>query len=138
MKINKVTTHWKGGTLLEADNPNGRTLLMDDSSKMGEGFGPKALMLASLAGCSGIDIGILLEKMRLTVDDFRIDTVGELTEEDPKYYHKVTVEYHFYGPELQESKIKKAVELSVEKYCGVMEMFRRFAQLDISIHYHKK
>lgn len=136
MKKNIVTTHWRGGTMLEADNPNGKTLLMDDTSKGGEGYGPKALMLASLAGCSGIDIGMLLDKMRLEVDDFRIDTIGQLTEEDPKYYDKVKVEYHFFGTALPEAKIKKAVDLSVEKYCGVMEMFRRFAEVDISIYYH--
>jgi putative redox protein len=47
------------------------------------------------------------------------------------------VKYHFYGSDLNESKINKAVDLSVEKYCGVMEMFRRFSDVKTSIHLHK-
>ena len=61
---------------------------------------------------------------------------GELTEEHPKYYHSVTVDYHFYGSDLNKSKCEKAVKLSVEKYCGVMEMFRRFAVIKTNIIYH--
>lgn len=135
----KVTTHWKGNTLFEADNPSGLNLNMDTSPKHGgysQGHRPKALMLASLAGCSGLDVVSILDKMRVKLSDFRMDTYGELTAEDPKYYHKVKVEYHFYGKDLNETKIKKAVDLSIEKYCGVMEMFRRFADIETTIHYH--
>lgn len=136
----KVITQWKGNTLFEADNPSGKTLLMDTSPKDGEysaGLRPKALMLASLAGCSGLDVTMILDKMRVTISDFRIDVTGELTEEDPKYYHTVTVDYHFFGADLPREKIQKAVDLSVEKYCGVMEMFRKFSEVTTSIHYHE-
>ncbi len=136
----KVITHWKGNALFEADNPSGKTLLMDTTPKDGEfsaGLRPKALMLASLAGCSGLDVAGIIDKMRIKVSDFRIDITGELTEVDPKYYHKVSVEYHFYGADLAKEKIQKAVDLSVEKYCGVMEMFRKFAEVQISVHYHE-
>ena len=93
-------------------------------------------MLSSLAGCSGLDVVSLLEKMRASIDDFKIIVTGELTEEHPKFYNKILVEYHFYGKELDGEKINKAVNLSVEKYCGVMEMFRQFATIDIKIHLH--
>ena len=135
----KVITHWKGNSKFESDNPSGKTLLMDTSEEHGahnSGLRPKAMMLSSLAGCSGLDVVSILDKMKVTVSDFRIDTHGELTEEHPKYYHTVSVEYHFYGKDLEESKIKKAVDLSIEKYCGVMEMFRKFANVKTSIHYH--
>lgn len=135
----KVITQWKGNLQFEANNPNGKTVLMDTSQENGgqnSGLSPKAMMLASLAGCSGVDIIPILNKMKVQISDFRIDTYGQLTEVHPKYYHSVTVEYHFYGSNLDEIKIKKAVDLSVEKYCGVMEMFRRFATLTIAIHYH--
>lgn len=137
----KVITHWKGNSQFESDNPSGKTLLMDTSEEHGgynSGLRPKAMMLASLAGCSGLDVVSILDKMKVKISDFRIDTYGDLTEEHPKYYHTVSVEYHFYGENLPESKIKKAVDLSVEKYCGVMEMFRRFATVKTSIHYHNK
>lgn len=135
----KVTTHWKGNLQFESDNPNGKTVLMDTSAEHGgnnSGLSPKAMMLSSLAGCSGLDVISILDKMKVKLKDFRIDINGELTEEHPKYYHTVNVEYHFYGEHLNEDKIQKAVDLSVEKYCGVMEMFRRFAKVNTSIHYH--
>ena len=135
----KVTTHWKGNMQFESDNPSGKTLLMDTSPENGghnSGLGPKAMMLSSLAGCSGLDVVSILDKMKVKISDFRIDCYGELTDEHPKYYDKVLVEYHFYGKDLNENKIKKAVDLSIEKYCGVMEMFRRFANVTTEIHYH--
>ena len=74
--------------------------------------------------------------MKLEVADFKIETIANLTEEHPKVYDAVTVEYHFYGKNLDENKLQKAVNLSVEKYCGVMEMFRQFAKIDIKTIFH--
>ena len=139
--INKITTEWKGGMTFESDNPSGKTLMMDtDVEGSNERFGlsPKALMLSSLAGCTGLDVVSVLEKMKVNDYEFKMEVSGELTDEHPKYYHKVKLDYHFYGKDLNEKKIKKAVDLSVEKYCGVMEMFRQFAKLDTEIHYHNK
>ena len=48
------------------------------------------------------------------------------------------VEYHFHGANLKEDKLQKAVDLSVEKYCGVMEMFRQFAEVEIKTFFHNK
>ena len=140
MNTNIVTTTWRENKLFESDNPGGRTLLIDTSEAHGgndAGYRPKALMLSSLAGCSGLDVVSLLEKMRVTLTDFIIVVTGELTAEHPKFYNKVLVDYHFYGSELPEDKINKAVDLSVEKYCGVMEMFRQFATITIGIHLHQ-
>jgi putative redox protein len=103
-----------------------------------KGLRPKALMLSSLAGCSGLDVVSLLKKMRAEVNDFKMVVHGELTEEHPRYYHKVVIEYHFYGSDLQEDKINKAVKLSVDQYCGVMEMFRQFAKVSTEVYLHKQ
>jgi len=136
---NKVITHWKGALQFESDNPSGKLVMMDASIENGgynSGLSPKAMMLSSLAGCSGLDVVSILKKMKVKFSDFRIDTYGELTDEHPKYYNSVKVEYHFYGKNFDKEKIEKAVGLSVEKYCGVMEMFRKFAEVETSIHYH--
>ncbi|MFD1161398.1 OsmC family protein [Hwangdonia seohaensis] len=137
----KVTTQWKGDMVFESDNPRWDSIMMDASEEFGgtnSGMAPKAMMLSSLAGCSGLDVVSVLKKMRIKIDDFKMIVEGELTDEHPKYYHKVSVDYHFYGKDLNENKIKSAVDLSVEKYCGVMEMFRHFAEIKIDIHYHNK
>ncbi|MCH7784056.1 MAG: OsmC family protein [Bacteroidetes bacterium] len=138
---NTVITVWKENMLFESDNPSGHSVLIESGTEHGGneiGLRPKAMMLSSLAGCTGLDIVSLLKKMRAEVDDFKLVVNGELTDEHPKYYHSVTVEYHFYGRDLKEDKINKAVDLSIEKYCGVMEMFRQFAELKTEVHFHKK
>ncbi len=123
----------------ESSNPSGLNLVIDagpDAGGEGKGLKPKALMLSALAGCSGLDVAMLIKKMKLDVDEFRIDTSANLTDEHPKYYDAVTIEYHFKGNNLNEKKLQRAVDLSVEKYCGVMEMFRKFAKLKIETIFH--
>ncbi|MGJ5643115.1 OsmC family protein [Formosa sp. S-31] len=134
-----VTTQWKKNVQFESDNPSGHKVLIDlgpENGGKGEGLRPKALMLTALAGCSGVDITPMLEKMKVEIEDFKIVIEGHLTEDTPSYYHTVTVDYHFYGKDLDEKKINRAVNLSVDKYCGVMEMFRRFAEIKVTSHFH--
>ncbi|MEO0505419.1 MAG: OsmC family protein [Bacteroidota bacterium] len=136
---NHITTKWVGGMAFESNNPSGLDLRIDagpDDGGEGNGLRPKALMLSGLAGCSGLDVASLIKKMKLEVNNFHIETIANLTDEHPKYYDAVRIEYHFHGPNLNEAKLQKAVDLSVEKYCGVMEMFRRFAKLDIQTFFH--
>jgi len=135
----KITTHWQGGLTFESDNPSGKTVKMDtDIDAQDERFGlsPKAMMLSSLAGCSALDVISTLDKMKVEIDDFKIEISGELTDEHPRYYHSVVVDYHFYGADLNKKKCERAVDLSVEKYCGVMEMFRRFAKVETNNYFH--
>ena len=139
MNKNIVSTVWTEKSHFETDNPSGHKLTMFDASDDNGntvGFGPKALMLSSLAGCSGLDVVSLLIKMRAEVADFKIEVTAELTDEHPKFYNKVKVDYHFTDTELQPEKIQKAVNLSVTKYCGVMEMFRQFAEVKTEIFLH--
>ncbi|MBF01917.1 MAG: osmotically inducible protein OsmC [Flavobacterium sp.] len=139
MTTHSTTTTWKRNMQFESTNPSGETFLINAAPEhggAGAGLRPKALLLSSLAGCSGLDVASLIEKMKLEVTDFKIETIANLTEEHPKVYDEVTVEYHFYGKNLDENKLQKAVNLSVEKYCGVMEMFRQFAKIDIKTFFH--
>jgi putative redox protein len=138
---NHISTKWLGNMAFESTNTSGYTLKIDVAKEDGgdsSGLRPKALMLSSLAGCSGLDIAGLIKKMKLDVDEFHIETIANLTDEHPKYYDKVVIEYHFHGSNLIEAKLQRAVDLSVEKYCGVMEMFRRFAELEIKTIFHSK
>ena len=138
---NHITTQWKGNMAFETNNTSGLNFNIDagpEDGGEGKGMRPKALMLSALAGCSGLDVAMMFRKMKLDVRDFRIETIAELTDEHPKYYDKVVVEYHFYGKNLSEPKLQRAVDLSVEKYCGVMEMFRKFADVQIKSVFHNE
>lgn len=136
----KITTNWKGNMLFDSDNPSGHHVLMDTDveGKAREGLSPKALMLSSLAGCSGLDVVSILDKMKINTYDLKMEVEGLLTDEHPKYYHTVILDYHFTGQDLNEEKINRAVQLSIDKYCGVMEMFRRFAEVKTNVHFHNK
>lgn len=137
-KLN-VTTTWKGKMQFESTNPSGETILINAGEENGgEGLGllPKAMMLSALAGCSGLDVASLIEKMKLEVGDFKIEITANLKEEHPKIYDTIILEYHFYGINLEQVKLQSAVDLSIEKYCGVMEMFRQFATLETKTFFH--
>ena len=140
MVKNIIKTVWTEKSQFKSDNPSGYEFTMFDKSQdNGDvvGFAPKALMLSSLAGCSGLDVVSLLEKMRAEVANFKVEVTAELTDEHAKFYNKVKVDYHFTDSELHPEKIQKAVNLSVTKYCGVMEMFRQFADVEIEIFLHE-
>lgn len=137
---NTIVTKWLGNTLFESDNPSGLSLRIDtspESGGSGQGLRPKALMLSSLAGCSGLDIVFILKKMRMEVKDFSIDIIGHLTDDVAAIYHTVDLTYNFYGDNLDHKKLEKAVDLSVNKYCGVMTMFKKFATINIKIENHQ-
>ena len=137
MATQKIKLNWKENVHFESEGPGG-VVPIDGSEEIGgqwKGLRPKALMLSALAGCSGIDVSSLIKKMRIKVDTFDIDVEAELTEEHPKFYHKVWVTFNFYGENLDQKKIEKAVNLSVDRYCGVMEMFRQFAKVETKINY---
>ncbi|MFO7873903.1 MAG: OsmC family protein [Bacteroidales bacterium] len=130
-----VSTSWKGDMVFEAE-VNGHSLIMDAPEEAGgkdQGPRPKPLMLASLAGCTGMDVIAMLKKMRVDVEGFHIHIEGNVTEEPPKHYNHMTVVYEFIGKDLPEDKLKKAVDMSREKYCGVSYLYRQVMELDYDI-----
>jgi len=132
-----IETQWQGNMLFTVNEPGGEIKIDSDPIFGGQNKGvlPKPLMLSALAGCTGMDVVSLLKKMRAEVADFKIEVKGHLTDEHPKYYDKVTVIYKFYGTDFKKEKIEKSVKLSIERYCGVMEMFRHFAEVTTRIEY---
>ena len=135
MATNTINSVYKGGmnftTLID-----GHTIIIDlDKASGGNdgGPGPKILMLVSLAGCTGLDVVSILNKMKVIFSDFTINVEAHLTEVHPKIYDDVTITYSIKVSKADESKVEKAVGLSQDKYCGVSEMFRAFAKLSIKI-----
>lgn len=138
----KIKTEWKGKMAFNSTIEGGEVALDADEKVGGEGNGvrPKALMLSALSGCTGMDVTSLMKKMRLdeSVSMFTIDVEGSLTEEHPKIYDKVHVSYTFEGKAMSQEKLEKAVNLSIERYCGVFEMFRQFANVTHEIVFIEK
>ncbi len=135
MMNNKVDVTWAGDMSFEAE-VNGFKLLLDADEKVGgqnRGPRPKPLTLVSLGGCTGMDVISILKKMRVEPEWFNVEVDGELTEEHPKYYHKIHIKYTFKGKDLDREKIEKAVNMSQDRYCGVSELLRKGAQLTSEI-----
>ncbi len=131
-----ISSEWQSGMHFVAESLGG-VVVLDSAEEIGGrnlGMRPKALMLTSLAGCTGMDVIAILRKMKAEVEDFKVIVEGDLSEEHPKVYTKVLVHYHFNGLSLNKDAIQKAVDLSVDKYCGVYEMFRQFCDISYQIH----
>lgn len=127
----KVNIRWMEDMAFEANVNNHKIIIdaVDSVDGHDRGPRPKPLTLASLGGCTGMDVISILNKMRVKPDSFNISVEAELTDEHPKYYHKINVIYTFKGKELPFDKIEKAVNLSQDRYCGVSELLRKGAQL---------
>ena len=124
----KTITHWQKDQ--EFKSYHGDHEIKIDGKKE-NGFGSKALLLSAAAACSGIDIVEILTKMRIKFSDFEIETEADQTEEHPKVFKDIFITYKLKTDKSNEEKVKKAIELSLEKYCGVSAMLRK----NSPIHY---
>lgn len=97
----------------------------------GQGPSPKPLLLASLAGCTAMDVVSLLNKMRVPFTHFQVDASAPLTEEHPKVYSHFTITFKIGAGEEHREKIEKAINLSQERYCGVSDMLRKAAPITV-------
>jgi putative redox protein len=88
------------------------------------GPGPKSLLLTALTGCTGMDVVSILNKMRIQYDSLEVEAIAPLTEEHPKVYTKIHMIYKVSGSALNAERVNHAVELSMDKYCGVTAMLR--------------
>lgn len=137
MGSNIINSVYKGGMAFSTQiNEHTVTIDLDKAGGGNDlGTGPKVLMLVSLAGCTGLDVVSILNKMKVNFSDLSINVEAHLTEEHPKIYDDVIVTYSIKIDKANEGQVKKAVDLSQEKYCGVSEMFRAFAKLSSKIIY---
>ncbi len=106
---------------------DGHKFMIDATEAVGgenRGPKPKNLMLASLAGCTGMDVASILRKMRVPFEDLRVEVEGELTETHPKHFEKMHIKYFFKGKDLSREKIDTAINLSQDKYCGVSYTYK--------------
>jgi len=118
------TVTWKNGMAFDAQ-VEGLHFTIDASEEHGgQGLGPKPkpLALTSLAGCTAMDVISILTKMRVKPTAFSVSAESDLTEDHPKIFAGITVTFDFEGDNLPEAKLRRAVELSQDRYCGVAVM----------------
>ncbi len=116
---------------LVASNDSNLEVHIDGNEKIGGengGFRPMQLILAAIAGCSSIDLVLILEKQRQTVKDLRITVTGERADAIPTPFETIHLHFELVG-EIEEEKAKRAVELAVDRYCSVGEMLKNSVEI---------
>jgi len=132
-KIVNVT--WQNNMSFEVNLDNHKIILDAEPEFGGNDLGvrPKPLMLVSLGGCTGMDVVSILKKMKMDFDYFNVKIEGDLTEEHPKHYTKMKIIFELKGKNIDFTKVEKAVELSLNKYCGVSAVYKKALDLDYEI-----
>ena len=114
---------------------DGHTFFVDADEQFGgkdKGPKPKGLTLTSLCGCTAMDVISVLRKMKSEPDEFWVEAETELTDEHPKVFKKITLTYYFTG-DVSRENAEKAVNLSLDRYCGVNAMLKKAVDIEPKI-----
>lgn len=115
----------------EASNEEGNTIQMDGTAEIGgegKGVRPMETVLMAIAGCSSIDIVMILKKMRQKLEDIEVEVDGQRVDTIPRVFKSIHIKYILTG-NLKEEKVAEAVRLSMEKYCSVSLMIQKAAEI---------
>ncbi|NLC76830.1 MAG: OsmC family protein [Clostridia bacterium] len=124
----QITAKWLGNMDFEAENTRGHKVAMSNMEGT-IGPTPMELVLMGLGGCTGLDVISILNKMRIDYRRFEVQVSGERAEDHPKVFSQVSVVYKIWGDNIPEEKLARAVELTQEKYCSVLHMVNKTAQI---------
>lgn len=133
----KARVQWAGEALFLGESGSGHAVVMDgppDAGGRNLGVRPMEMLLIGLGGCSNFDVVSILRKGRQPVESCEVFLDAERADEEPKVFTKIHLHFVVKGRGLKEAQVKRAVELSAEKYCSASIMLGR-AGVDISHDY---
>jgi putative redox protein len=122
MTTHSVETQWDGKTGFHS-TVDGHIIRTNSDADTGPS--PKKLLLAGLAGCTGLDVISILEKMHISIHSLQIHADA--------IYTGISLTYRIGGKESDKEKYEKAIRLSVDKYCGVMAMLSKTANISYTL-----
>lgn len=132
----EMTVKWTGDMAFSSQTPSGHDIRIDAAEKVGgknTGPRPTELLLNAVAGCTGIDIMSILQKMRLNPTSFTMKVDGTRAEDHPKRFTKINIHYALEG-DLPEDKVVRAIDLSKNKYCSVSHSLNSEISVSYSIN----
>jgi putative redox protein len=132
-----ITTRWIKDLSFEGISDEHRVSI-DTSAEVGgnnTGMSPKRLLLCSLCACSGIDVVLILKKMKVNYSKIEIFAEAEQTTEDPKTFTHINLTYTTDVAPEDEAKFSRAVELSQTKYCGISIMLKKHCPVNYNIQF---
>jgi putative redox protein len=117
-QVNRVTLAWREGMIFRGGEPGGPETSIDADNATAPG--PMLQLLLAAASCTGADVLLILRKMRLPPRELRIEVAGTRREEEPRRYTAIHFSYHLAGDGIDEPRARRAIDLSLEKYCSVV------------------
>lgn len=124
----KARLKWVEGAALLAESGSGHAVVLDGPAEVGGrnlGVRPMELMLLSLGSCSVMDVLLILRKARQPFTDVEVEVEGTRAETEPKVFTDVHLAFRVFGRGLKQAQVRRAVDLSAEKYCSASIMLRR-------------
>jgi putative redox protein len=109
---------WEQGLRFRGSEAGGPAIVVDGDNAAGPG--PMLTLLLAAAGCTGSDVVVILRKMRLELRELRIEISGTRREEEPRRYLAIHLDYYLAAEGLDAVKARRAIDLSLEKYCSVI------------------
>ncbi len=112
---------WNKGLEFVGESGSGHKVVVDAAEESGgtdRGPRPMELLLHGVAGCTAIDVLLILKKMKAELEEFSIQVDAERADEHPRRFTKIHLKYIIKGRGLSEKKVGKAISLSEEKYCS--------------------
>jgi putative redox protein len=136
-KIRRVEVDWETDKLFCATNSEGSQIRMDvmkERGGSGEGITPVEAVQAAAGACTGIDLVHILIKMRQEMSSLRISTETTQAPEHPMYFTSLKMIYHVEGENIEPHKLRKAIDLSANKYCSVKASLRPECEISTEIY----
>jgi putative redox protein len=121
MSEKHITVSHAGGMRFEVATGSGHTVVLDDGEGNGGGR-PTEVLLAALAGCTAMDIASLLVKKRQPFTGYRVEARGSQQEGYPQVYTWIELVHVIEGTRVDDSKVRRSIELSATKYCPISAM----------------
>ena len=122
----RATVKWTDGAMFVGESGSGHTVVMDGPEDLGGrnlGARPMEMLLLGTGGCSIYDVLSMLKKSRQQVVDCRVEMDAQRADAVPAVFTRINMHFVVTGVGLKESQVKRAVELSAEKYCSASIMF---------------
>ena len=127
---------WKERMSFEGTSDSGFILPLGTSPSVGgddNGFRPLELIAIGLAGCTAMDVISILRKKRQEVNRFEVKVHAELSDEHPKVFTHLAIEYVISGKDISHEVVERAVELSANKYCPAQAMLKQVAPMELKV-----
>ena len=124
MKNDYASIEYAGNDFFVATSPSGHAQVIDVNGQRSAATGPFEMVQLALGGCTGADVISVLQKKRQQVTAYRIEVRATRREEHPRSYERIEVRHFVRGHGISEKAVEQAVQLSTDKYCGVISSLR--------------